>query len=245
MILPNVRMSFGRPEAAWLLRRLERAGARDRERLRARLGERGLDAIIDDPRTLECVLDPGRPADDVPPRLALYVLVRHAMLEGGIRSRTLADYLTAMVYEFGRSDRARRIASDDEAAYRYLVDILEDLSRSGGRRAFLLRVHLGNFALWLSGLFPDFIVSRVHRKGGPDLEYYEAVGRTGYRLAARDPRARRGSLHLVYEEAASAFGHARIALNRFSDRHLFPRAASPVDRLLRQVSDGFRPMDAT
>lgn len=238
MILPNVRSGFARDEAAWVVRLL---GGGDVSRTReweARLAEEGIDALLDDRRTLDGMLELRGPAA-LPPRLAIYVFVRHALLESGIGSRTLADYLSALVLEFGREDRFARISDDDEKRYHYVVDILDDLSGAEGRRAFLLRVHLGNFALWLSGLFPDFVVARVHRKGGPGLDYYERMGMTGYRMAAGDPLARRHALDGVYHDAAEAFGEVRRALNRFSDRFLFPIPASPVDRLLRQAESDF------
>ena len=34
------------------------------------------------------------------------------------------------------------------------------------QRAFLLRTHMGNFSLWLLGLFPDFLEARMRRRGG-------------------------------------------------------------------------------
>ncbi|MFQ5889673.1 MAG: hypothetical protein ACE5JR_06430 [Gemmatimonadota bacterium] len=238
MILPNVRSSFGRDEAGWLVHLL---GEEDEARVRyweALLAERGIDAVIDDHRTLECILRQ-RGISLIPPTLSLYVLVRHALLQSGIGSRTLADYLTALILEFGYKDRSTRIAPDDSKRYHYLVDILEDLSSAEGRRAFLLRVHLGNFALWLSGLFPDYIVARVHRRGAPGLDYYDRMGTTGFRLAADDPHARRHALDSLYHHTAESFGQVRRALNRFSDRFLFPHPVSPVDRFLRQVANDF------
>ncbi|NIQ54284.1 MAG: hypothetical protein GWN71_21220, partial [Gammaproteobacteria bacterium] len=73
--------------------------------------------------------------------------------------------------KFGEENRAYRIDDTDQTTYFYLVDILSDMDGATGRRAFLLRAHLGNFALWLSGLFPDRIQARV-RRGAPGLEYY-------------------------------------------------------------------------
>jgi hypothetical protein len=110
------------------------------------------------------------------------------------------------------------------------------MGEARGQREFLLRVHLGEFALWLSGLYPDYITARVHRKGGPGLDYYEEMGTTGYLLAADHPQARSGALSHLYRDAAETFGRVRQALNTFSDRFLLPQAASPVDRLLRQVA---------
>ena len=235
MILPNVRGSFGRDEAVWLVRLLAGDDRRARARWESILGERGIDPLLDDRRTLDALMRHGG-VSLVPARLALYVFIRHAMLESGIESRVLADYVAAMVLEFGQQSRAYRISRYDDREYGYLVDIMKDMAEARGQREFLLRVHLGEFALWLSGLYPDYITARVHRKGGPDLDYYEEMGRTGYRLAADHPRARSGALSPLYRDAADTFGRVRRALNAFSDRFLLPRATSPVDRLLRQVA---------
>ena len=237
MILPNVRASFGREEARWLVRLHEQRGGDARE-FEEMVAERGIDPLLDDPRTLRAILDPPGIAA-VPAALVFYVFIRQALLESGVTSRLLADYVAAVVLHFGEGRRPFRIAEYDDKEYFYLVDILEDLEGAEGRRAFLLRTHLGNFALWLSGLFPGYIEARTHRKGGPGLDYYEEMGRTGFRLASEDPIARNRALDALYRDAAETFPPVRRALNRFSDRHLLPRPSSPVDRLLRQARDDF------
>ncbi|MEE8446525.1 MAG: hypothetical protein V3S52_02605 [Gemmatimonadota bacterium] len=238
MILPNVRMSFGRTEARWLVRFLSGSDAGRQRHWEGVLAERGIDALLDHPRVADAVLEP-RGILLAPPRLVLYVLIRRAFLDRGLESRMLADYMTALVHEFGIRGRSYRVADHDDKEYHYLVDVLADLANAEGRRAFLLRAHLGNFALWLSGLFPDYIVARLHRKGGPGLDYYEEMGRTGFLLAARDPHASHQSLERLYESAAETFPAVRRALNRFSDQHLLPVTRSPAERFLRQVSDDF------
>ncbi|UCG75226.1 MAG: hypothetical protein JSV95_10870 [Gemmatimonadota bacterium] len=243
MILPNVRMSFGRNEARWLIRLLAGCDARRQRHWEGVLADQGIDALIDDPRAAEAVAR-YEGLLLAPPTLVLYVLIRRAFLERGLSSRMLADYTTALVHQFGQRDRSLRIADHDDKEYRYLVDVLADLAEAEGQRAFLLRAHLGNFALWLSGLFPDHIVSRVHRRGGPGLDYYEEMGRTGFRLAASDPFATGRSLDGLYENAAETFPAVRRALNHFSDQRLFPIPTSPVDRFLRQAADGFDPHDS-
>lgn len=238
MILPNVRASLGREEAQWLLQLLGGGEAGEERRWGEMLAEGGLDPLLDDPRALEAILRHPR-LHPVPPRLAIYVMLRHTLLAAGIESRLLADYVAALVLEFGHGRRPFRIAEYDDKEYFYLVDIVEELAEASGRRAFLLRAHLGNFALWLSGLFPDHVTHRVRRKGGPGLDYYEEMGQTGYAMAADDPHARTESLDALYRDAAQTFGPVRRALNAFSDRHLFPRSASPVERLIRQAKNSF------
>ncbi len=236
MILPNVRASFGRSEATTILGLLDGGDPTAREAANERLREEGLDALLDDPRTLNRVLTSPHSAST---GLVFYLMVRHALLESGIDDRTLADYLAALLVEFGREDRAHRIDPADPDRYYYLVDLLAAADGPDGRRQFLVRAHLGNYALWLSGIFPDHVTARVQRRGAPGLDYFEAMGASGYRMAAASPLATQHGLDSVFSTAADAFPTLRVALNRIADRYLFPARASSVERLLRQVTDAF------
>ncbi|MEX0690592.1 MAG: hypothetical protein WD934_09520 [Gemmatimonadales bacterium] len=199
--------------------------------------EQDPDALLDAPGLPQALRDvPGVRQPSV--ALYVYVLVRHCLLDMGVRDVRMADYLGGLVLEFGDRDRAYRPAQHDDASYRYLVDLLADAERVDARRAFLLTVHLGNFSLWLSGLFPDWIQHR-QRRGGPDLTYYEAMGARGYRQAADHHLARDMALDDVFSVAAEGFPRLRIALNQMADTALFPRYHTP-DRLMRQAGDAFR-----
>jgi hypothetical protein len=83
-------------------------------------------------------------------------------------------------------------------------------------------MHLGNYSLWLAGLFPDYVAARRHRAGGPDLPYYDELGRRGYDLASRHPLARHFGVGDIFRAAADRFTALRVAFNRISDRILFP-----------------------
>jgi hypothetical protein len=238
MILPTIRNSFDRTDASFLIWLLTRGSESGREREEARVREHGLDLLLDDPRTLNALLA-GREFSTAKPELVFYVLIRHALLEDGINDRGLADYLSALVLTFGRSGRAYHVA-EDNTEYRYLVDIVAAADNSSGRRAFMLRAHLGEFALWLSGLFPDHIAAREQRRAAPPLSYYEELGSSGYRLAARYGEAEQHGISELYRNCADFFPALRVALNRVADRHIFPVRGDRIDRLLRQVADTFR-----
>ncbi|MGH7501646.1 MAG: hypothetical protein ACREL7_07790 [Longimicrobiales bacterium] len=237
MIVPNVRHSFDRADAAFVVWLLARGGETERDRLEARLQEDGFDAILDDPRTLNAVLA-GREFSSASPELVFYLLVRHALLEESIHDVVLADYLTALLVAFGRSDRATSPGQEGKA-FHHLVDLVEAGDASSGTRAFLLRAHLGEYALWLSGLFPDHITARVQRRGAPGIGYFEELGSKGYRLASRFEEAEKHGLDDVYRTCADAFPALRVALNRIADRHLFPATGDRIERLLRQITDRF------
>jgi hypothetical protein len=216
------------------------AGGEESEqaRLEGRCGREGADTLWDDPRLVPALLAyRGLEAPSV--ALLVYAVLRQLMLGVGIADRDVTDYCAALVLVFGRRDRAYRVSDYDENRYEYLVDLVEEADRVGGERQFRVRAHLGNFTLWLSGLFPDYIVARRARKGGPDLEYYEAVGSSAFRQASDHVLAGRYGLETVLRSAGRNFGALRVALNRFSDRLIFPSFASP-DRLMRQAADDFR-----
>src|SRR5437879_13832070 len=79
-----------------------------------------------------------------------------------------------------------------------------------GERGFLLRVHLGNYSLWLAGLFPDYVAARRNRQGGPDLPYYDELGRQGYHLASEHRLAERFGVAGIYRAAAQRFPTLRV-----------------------------------
>lgn len=237
MVVPNVRSSFGRAEAAYVVWLLSRGSEADRDRQEQRLNEEGLDPLLDDPRTFNAVMA-GSTFSGAPAPLVFYLLVRHAMLEDGLDDRVVTDYLAALLLAFGKERRAFTV-DDAGSELEYLVDIVAASDGAEGQRAFMLRVHLGEFALWLSGMFPDYIARRVQRRGAPGIDYYEQLGATGFRQAARYAYAERHGLDDLYIRCADTFPALRVALNRIADRHLFPATGDRIERLLRQVRDTF------
>lgn len=233
-----MRATLGADDQRLAVQLLAEGSETKRRRLEARAAAEGPDVLWDDPRLMPALLEhQGLAAPS--PALFLYVTLRRLLREVGVDDRLIADYCASLVLAFGRRDRAYRIAEHDENRYAYLVDLVAEADRAEGERQFRVRAHLGNFALWLAGIFPDYIAARRARKGGPDLPYYEAVGRSGFRMASGHALAERYGLDGVLRQAGEQFGELRIALNRLSDRMLFPRHDSP-DRLMRQVADMMR-----
>src|SRR5207244_12085888 len=107
----------------------------------------------------------------------------------------------------------------DQRAHHYISYMLIALTRATPEQAFLLRAHVGNYSLFISGIFHENTQLRSLR-GGPDLEFYEQVGRTNYQLVASHAVARRCELDDVFEGLADQFRDIRLALNQLSDRLL-------------------------
>lgn len=238
MILANTRHHLTRSDAELVARLIARDSGTELSLVEKQLCDHGIDSVLDDPRLPVALMRSGQGACASLPLFA-YVLVRHALRRLGEEDRMLADYVASVFLHFGLRDRARRVANSDDQLYDTLADLASDLDDPDGRRSFLVRTHLGNYALWLSGLYPDYIEHRRWRRGCPDLDYYEEMGRRGFRLAADHRLAEDHGLATLYATAAERFGLLRAALNDVSDALLFPDRYSP-ERLMRQVTSEAR-----
>jgi hypothetical protein len=238
MIVANVRRQLKRDDAQLALRLVGRESSAEYERAEATLREGGIDELLDEPRLLEALVESRQGACASYPLFA-YVVVRHALLKVGEQDRVLADYVASILLHFGLRDRATRVGGADDEAYTTLADLSGAVHGPDMRRSFMVRAHLGNYALWLSGLFPDYIEGRHWRRGAPDLGYFEEMGRRGYALAAEHELAHEHGLASLFSMAAARFATLRVALNRVSDSYMFPNFHS-ADRLLRQVRDEAR-----
>lgn len=238
MVQPSVRASLTRNDAQMALHVIARGRSADLAEGERRLAQEGMDALLDDPRLVAGLLRTERGAG-ASYALVAYVVMRYALTRLGEQDRTLADYMASLFMEFGVKDRAHRISRWDDETYDTLAGLLSATEGSDPERSFLVRTHLGNYALWLSGIFPDHIEERRWRRGGPDLNYYETMGRTGYALAARHRLAREAGVSELYALASERFRVMRIALTGVSDALLFRNSSSPTT-LMRQVEDEFR-----
>ena len=238
MILADVRYRLTRDDAQLAMRLIARGDDRELEQCEAALRERGIDALLEDPRLMAALLTARQGAHASYP-LFIYVAVRHALHEVGEDNRALADYVAAILIAFGDRGRAGRVAPSDDEQYDSLAALAGDVDDADARRSLLVRAHLGNYALWLAGMFPDSIERRRWRKGGPDLDYYDEMGKRGFQLAADHRLAEQHGLRALYATAALRFEVMRAALNNVSDRLLFPNVHTP-ERLMRQVATRFR-----
>ena len=238
MIQATVRRHLTRDDAQLVARLIARDAGTPLEEIERTLADEGIDAVLDDPRLPTAMLRSGHGMWTSLP-LFSYVMVRHALRRLGEDDRRLADYVAAVLMHFGMRDNAYRVSASDDQLYDSLAALLADVDDPDGRRSFLVRTHLGDYALWLSGLFPDYIEHRRWRRGGPVLDYYEEMGRRGYQLAAGHRLADEHGIATLFATAAERFGLLRAALNDVSDSLLFPNRYSP-ERLMRQVTSEAR-----
>jgi hypothetical protein len=139
MIQATVRHHLSRDAT----RRADLATADNHSKRSSALDE-GIDAL-DDPRLPAALMRAGQGACASLP-LFFYVTVRHALRRVGEEDRRMADYVAAILMHFGMRDNARRISAADDQVYDSLAALLADVDDPDGRRSFLVRAHLGNYA---------------------------------------------------------------------------------------------------
>jgi hypothetical protein len=176
------------------------------------------DSILDHPRLVEAILSNCEHLR-ISSQFYFYVLARHVLQRGGIGDRKLCDYVASLLETFSRTNRLQMSDETDHRAQQYISDMLIALTRATPEQAFLLRAHIGNYSLFISGIFHENTHSRSLR-GGPDMKFYEQVGRTNFELVASHATARHCELDDVFEELADRFREVRIALNQLSDQLL-------------------------
>ncbi len=158
----------------------------------------------------------------ISPQLYFYVLTRRVLRRAGIDDRALCDYLASLLDEFMRTAALRNPTAADggTGARLYLSDLLAALQQANPEQAFFLRARLGDYTLFLTGIFPENIERRRTRRGAPGCSFYEEVGRASYRAVAGHAVARHRGLTDVFNGLAEQFHEVRLALNQLADRLL-------------------------
>jgi hypothetical protein len=178
------------------------------------------DVILDDVKLFRAVLE-NVGCVRFSSRLYFYVMVRHVMLEAGIDDPEAADYIAELLSVFISERRRRNPLNQGDPPLHYVVDMLAALQTATSQEQFVLRAHLGNFTLFLAGLFPAYVRRRRERRAAPSLDYYESIGRESFRVAGNHHLADEFELGSVFDTLAERFRETRVALNDLSDRLVY------------------------
>jgi hypothetical protein len=174
------------------------------------------DAALENDRVFRALIDSPQPIS-VSPQLYFYVLTRHLLSEF---DREIADYVASVLCSFLDVQRLRALPNRPELDGHYVVDALAALAVAPPLDEFHIRVHVGNYTLFVTGIFPEHLRHRAAFHGAPDLPYYEEVGRASYRFASDHQLARHHALNDVYRTISDHFPKVRRDLNRLSDELL-------------------------
>ncbi len=162
----------------------------------------------------------------ISPFLYFYVVTRRGLRDSGIENRRVSDYIATILVEFVARERLYRISIAHDEIFHYVVDMLGYLDRTDPWGRFLVRTHIGNFSLFLLGFFIDFIeTNHQFRRCLQGVNYYEDMGSSNYRLAAKSRFAEEFDLVDVLEEMGEKFHLIRRVLNDLTVRYFHFRSA--------------------
>jgi hypothetical protein len=218
MIRANCRERFTAADFDFVVRTLARSRTDHVSLIELLSDANTRDSVLDLPRLVDAILSNAGHLC-ISSQFYFYVLARHVLRDVGITDRKVCDYVASLLETFSRTADLRSPHTTEEKGRQYVSDMLIALTHATPEQTFLLRAHVGNYSLFLSGIFHENTQHRA-RHGAPDLAFYEKVGRTNYQLVASHATARRCMLDDVYEELAGRFREVRLALNRLSDQLL-------------------------
>ncbi|MDZ7374584.1 MAG: hypothetical protein ONB23_11530 [candidate division KSB1 bacterium] len=166
--------------------------------------------------------------------LFFYVLVRRAFLRFELTDPLLADYCASLLITFVtyHSEPEER----EPTHYVYLIDHLRALSEASHREVFFLHHQLGNYSLFLTGMFPGYVRYQARHHFGPGFRYYEDLGAMGFHLAAAHEIAAAARLTDILEDLAVNFRRVRRALNQVAEGYL--RLGDTLEELVVRVGAG-------
>jgi hypothetical protein len=159
---------------------------------------------------------------------------RAAYGELGLRDDAVVGYVADLLARFARTDVLYRLRDPAGRRLDTVVEMLLELARPEAWPAGVERVHpdrereirrhVGDYALFMSGLFPE----HVARRGG--LGYYHEQGRRAYAAVFEHDRARYRAGAALFGALAADFPRHAGALTYMRQVHFRRHAA--VDRLL-------------
>ena len=241
MIRPNCRAQFAAQDIDFILSVLGRKISTAECLVKLLADEDSRDLILDDEALLHALLE-HRGCLRVSTRFYFYIVVRQVLRRSGIQDRAVADYVAEVLAEFSRAERIGCVVPGQAAPLDYIFEMLAALQTADERTSFLIRVHIGNHSLFLSGVFPARIRFRAERRGAPSLKYYEGMGRTQYRVASDHQLARRYEVAGIFDTLAERFETTRLALNDMADRFFsIGDSNSALDGLLNSDPGAERP----
>lgn len=231
VIRPNCRVQFTAQDIDFILSVLGPKAGSAEALVQLLADEEARDIILDDEALLRAVLE-HRSCLRISTHFYFYVLVRHAFRRSDLKERPLADYVASVLAEFSHFERTRCRVKGQPVDY--FFEMLAALQTADDTTSFYIRAHIGNQSLFLSGVFPDRIRFRAEHKGSPDLNYYEGLGRTNYRVASDHRLARKYDLDGIFNLLADRFQQTRIALNDLRDRLIsLGDPEMPMDSLIK------------
>lgn len=112
-----------------------------------------------------------------------------------LSSIDISNYLANMLTIFLQTSQFYKIREYDERQYQYIIDMIQEIQYSDNARKFYIYCHIGNYTLFFTGMFPEYIEHKFkYKKTLIDSRYYVDFGKTYFGLASEHDIARQHEL---------------------------------------------------
>lgn len=185
-----------------------------------------LESILESRYVHDALMNSPTQCLEVSPQLFFDVMLRRAM--PGPRDkleRQTIHYLANLLGLFTRTERVYQLHQGDDERFEYLADLVREGQAADPERQFLVNAHIGNFALYTSGVCAPWVEYRRDYKRRPvSLEFYKRMGRSHYASAAGSVQAQRFGLRDVFRRLAERFEYFRTGMRTMAEQ-VFPNRA--------------------
>ncbi len=159
MIKPNCRIQFTPDDIDFLISVLTTELDSSQHIHELLADPDSIDLLFDDERIVHAILV--QPDNlKISPRFYFYVLIRHVLRKVDIDDREIADYLAELLAQYTNVNRSQQIIGTNNLKIEYIVDIMAAMQTLDVSMQFYLQIFIGNYSLFLSGIFSDHIIHR-------------------------------------------------------------------------------------
>jgi hypothetical protein len=125
-----------------------------------------------------------------------------------LRDRDLVRYVADLLVEFVHIDHLYRLHDGGGKRLEYLAEMLIELTEQGPLDERETRKHIGDYALFIAGLYPE---SLTYRRRAVSPEYYINQGKEAYLIVAEMDRSK--PTEPLFRKLSAQFEYCVTALN--------------------------------
>jgi hypothetical protein len=125
-----------------------------------------------------------------------------------LRDRDLVRYVADLLVEFVHIDNLYRVRDGRGKRLEHLADMLIDLTEQGPLDERETRKHIGDYAMFIAGLYPE---SLTYRRRAVSPEYYINQGKEAYLMVAEMDRSK--PTESLFRKLSAQFEYCVTALN--------------------------------
>lgn len=138
-----------------------------------------------------------------------------------LNNTDVSNYVANMLAKFIQTSQIYKIGKDEEKQYRYIIDMVEEIQYSDDARRFYIYCHIGNYTLFFTGWFPEYIEHRFkYKKVLVDSRYYVDFGKMYFGLASEHNIARQQEIDDILYSLSEGFEIITKLLHHMRNEYL-------------------------